>query len=263
MLKVVIYLNAILYCLVAGFLCINSFMRNSKVNWTVVAGVLLVMAYVHLRLIEECMDIGWSYLIMLPIFCVTEVLLIITIIRCLLSISTKTEGPSIRIALSIILIPVMLFVVSYSYELYRLNTCDYLVHFNYQNGIVISEDAYYAVTNHKPAKVTLENNLFNRKSKCEYKGVTTDIVGSIRFNKNGERKLDIFHEQGREYEQVFDKLGAVIYEANPNIDYIEIQYIPEANDAIVRMEAARYIFHDYKIAAKIKDPGSIRSIIVY
>jgi len=29
------------------------------------------------------------------------------------------------------------------------------------------------------------------------------------------------------------------------------------------MEAARYIFHDYTITAKIKDPGSIRSIIVY
>ena len=49
------------------------------------------------------------------------------------------------------------------YELYVINNCNYLLKYNYQNGIIQSDDTYIAIINNKPVTITLQKNLFNRK----------------------------------------------------------------------------------------------------
>lgn len=265
MLKFALYFNMIFYGLVSIILCKFSFSKNNKVNWAIEAGVLLILALINVSLVEKCIEIGWNYLlIVVPIFAVTEVIFIITIVKNLLARKSKYESPTLPIAIAIIAVPVALFVITYSYELFRLNTCDYLLHFNYQNGIVISEDTYIAVTKHKPAKVTLENNLFNRKSTNAYRGIATNIHCNIYFNDKNEKDIRMYDDQSRKYEAVFDELGTAIYNENPNVEYIEIDYIPEENDAIVRIiNTGDFIYHDNKRVAKLVSEGSLSEITVY
>lgn len=50
------------------------------------------------------------------------------------------------------------------YELYVINNCNYLLKYNYQTGIIQSDDTLYiAIINNKPVTITLQKNLFNRK----------------------------------------------------------------------------------------------------
>lgn len=49
------------------------------------------------------------------------------------------------------------------YELYVINNCNYLLKYNYQTGIIQSDDTYIAIINNKPVTITLQKNLFNRK----------------------------------------------------------------------------------------------------
>ena len=61
-----------------------------------------------------------------------------------------------------------------------------------------------------------------------------------------------------------DELGTAIYNENPNVDYIEIDYIPEENDAIVRIiNTGDFIYHDNKRVAKLVSVGSLSEITVY
>lgn len=263
MLKGALCLNVGIFCLAGFFLCISSFSKGSHTNWSGLAALLLVLTFVNLIIIERSVDLDWGLLLVYLIFAVTEVLFIITIIKCNISKVWKTGTPLRNASIAMIVIPILLFVITYSYELFRLNTCDYLIHYNYQNGIATSEDTYLAVTGHKPAKVTLVNNPFERDIRRKYTGIANNIFCSIIFGENGERELNLYDEGSKEYESVFDKLGAEIYNEDPSIDRIEIHYIPEENDAIVRVAADKYIYHDNKKTSKLNAVGSIRKIIVY
>ena len=64
---------------------------------------------------------------------------------------------------SFFIIPVIVFIIPYVYELYVINNCNYLLKYNYQNGIIQSDDTYIAIINNKPVTITLQKNLFNRK----------------------------------------------------------------------------------------------------
>lgn len=263
MLKVALCLNVVILCLLALILCINSFRKKSRINWLKVVALHMLIAFVNLILIDNCLDLGWNLLFVYFFFFVTEILFVITIIKCLISRKNKTEKPSIHIVIQIIAVPTLLFLITYSYELYKVNTCDYLIQYNYQNGIVISDDTYFAVTNHKPAKVTLINNLFDRKITHEYSGISTNIYCSIRFDENGEQTLNIYGELSKSYESLFKELGTKIYSENSDIDYIEIHYIPEANDAIVRTSSNDYIYHANEKTAEFSGFGILENITVY
>ena len=70
---------------------------------------------------------------------------------------------SIKKYIILSIIPVIVFIIPYVYELYVINNCNYLLKYNYQNGIIQSDDTYIAIINNKPVTITLQKNLFNRK----------------------------------------------------------------------------------------------------
>jgi len=263
MLKGALCINIGIFGLLSLLLCINSFSKKSIINWISVAVVLLVLTFINLILASNCVDLDWGLLLAYLCFIITEILLIITIIKCFISRKNRNESPSIIAAVAMIAVPVALFAITYSYELYRINACDYLVQYNYQNGIVESKDTFLAIKNHKPAKVTLIKNLFNRKITKEYKGIATDLFCSIDFDDNGNRKLNIYNDYSKEYEAVFDKIGEAVYADIPGISYIEIHYVAEENDAHVRTMGSEYIYHDYEKTAQYDALGNIMQITVY
>lgn len=264
MLKAVFYFNVLFFGLTSIFLCKYSFSKNAKFNWAMEAVALLVLSLLNLILIGKCVDIGWNFLLIDCVFLVTEILYIISFIKFLLSKKVKSETPALPAVIALIAVPVVLFVASYTYELFRLNTCDYLVKYNYQNGIIISNDTYFAVSEHKPAKVSLINNLFNRKSTSEYTGIATYIQCNIYFSDNGEMELRTYNDRSKVYESIFEALGSAIISENPETEYIEIKHIPEENDAIVRFRnSGDYLYHDNERIGKFNAKGDLDEVIVY
>lgn len=262
MLKIALYFNIGFYGLISVLLCISSFSKNDMTDWAVIAGVLLVLAVINLSLVGKCIDFGWDFIFIIPIFIATEVLYIITIIRCNLAGELKSDSPQLIIVLVMILVPALLFAVTYAHDVYRLNSCDYLLQFHYHSGIVISEETFLAVTNHKPAKVTLINNPFKRETKKKYQD-TLLIQCSIDFSNKDEKKIKLYTDELGEYEAVFNEIGNAIIEENPKITYVEIKYIPEENDAIVLIkDFGNYLYHDNKRVGKIKAVGSLEKITV-
>lgn len=70
---------------------------------------------------------------------------------------------SIKKYIILSIIPVIVFIIPYVYELYVINNCNYLLKYNYQTGIIQSDDTYIAIINNKLVTITLQKNLFNRK----------------------------------------------------------------------------------------------------
>ena len=120
------------------------------------------------------------------------------------------------------------------------------------------------VSEHKPAKVSLINNLFNRKSTSEYTGIATYIQCNIYFSDNGEMELRTYNDRSKVYESIFEALGSAIISENPETEYIEIKYIPEENDAIVRFRnSGDYLYHDNERTGKFNAKGDLDEVIVY
>lgn len=263
MLKACLYFNWFFYGLLSILICKNSFSKNSKINWAIEAIILMLLSFINLLLFDKCMEIDWNFLFIVPVFAVTEVLYLISFFRCIFTRKEKhalTTLPAVVLAV----VPAMLFIGSYTYEMIKLNTCDYLVKYNYQSGMVISEDTFFAVKQQKAAKVTLVNNLFNRKSIKEYTGIATNIQCSIDFSDKDDMKIIMYDDRSRAYEPVFRELGTEIFKANPNENRIEIHYIPEKKDAIVRFfNAGDYLYHETERVCELKTHGDLDEIIVY
>lgn len=116
---------------------------------------------------SEIVDIGWDFIFLFPISIISFIIHIVSIccINRKIKKSSNTDYNILSIKKYIILsiIPVIVFIIPYVYELYIINNCNYLLKYNYQTGIMQSDDTYIAIINNKPATITLQKNLFNRK----------------------------------------------------------------------------------------------------
>ena len=95
-----------------------------------------------------------------------------------------------------ILAPILIFVIPFSYELYVLNKCEYVIRYNYQSGWIQSDDYFVAVTNNKPVEVTLQKIPFER----EFVEVDSRYCSSIdEFNTDDIIAFNIYSNHlGRE-----------------------------------------------------------------
>lgn len=272
MLKGAIFFNVLLLLIMSIYFIIDSNKKNNKI------GKLkeLIIVYIIYNIINmiicynnELVDIDWNIFIIIPVSIISFVLCIISICRAnkLLKTKKKTDNNRSTKYLVIMLIPALLFVCAYLFELYVINRCEYLLKYNYQSGMISSEDTYMAIINNKPLSVTLQKNLFNRNGKSyegeNYNVIYNDEVEISTINSNYEKKI-IDNEKLKAVsldakEKSKDAKSAIIYYL-PKGEYVIISLLSNKNSGTVLGE---YFYYNGKYVKSINIKGDLESVIYY
>ncbi|MDO5569431.1 MAG: hypothetical protein Q4G04_04915 [bacterium] len=269
MLKSAIYCNFFILLIISIFFMIRIFKQNSdlkKIRKLVI--IYIIFNFIISLNAGGIVDIDWDIFFLFPISVISFIIHILSI--CCINRKIKKANNTVHNDLSIKkyiilgIIPVVVFLIPYMYELYVINNCNYLLKYNYQSGIVISEDTYIAIINNKPVSITLRKNLFNRKG----------------FSTNNELNYNIIYTNGIEISTRDSKYNKVIIE-NEDIKKIAldakerfssakeayIDYFFEANFAIIlltsEVETEEYFYHDNTYIKTINTHGDLESVTYY
>lgn len=216
----------------------------------------------------EIVDTGWDFIFLLPLSIISFIIHIISI--CCINKKLNTHdynnfGIKKYIILSII--PIIVFTIPYMYELYVINNCNYLLKYNYQNGIIHSDDTYLAIINNKPVTITLQKNLFNRKG-LSTNGLNYNIIYTndieISTKDSNYNKIIIENED-------IKKIALDAKERCSSARGAYIDYFPEGNFAIIVLlseetqgtQLAEYFYYDNTYIKNISTHGSLESITYY
>lgn len=273
MLKSAIYCNVFILLIMSIFFMTKIFKKNSDLNNI----RKLIIVYIIFNFISfylcnsEIVDTGWDLIFLLPISIISFIIHIVSICCINKKIkkldNTDCNSFSIKKYIIISIIPVIVFIIPYIYELYVINNCNYLLKYNYQNGIIQSDDTYIAIINNKPVSITLQKNLFNRK------GLSTN-----------ELNYNIIYTNGIEISTRDSKYNKIIIE-NEDIKKIAldakerctsargayIDYFSEEKIAIIVLmseethgtQLGEYFYYDNTYIKSINTHGSLESITYY
>ena len=273
MLKSAIYCNVFILLIMSIFFLTRIFMKNSDLKKL----RKLIIIYIIFNLISfylcgsEIVDIGWDFIFLFPISIISFIIHIVSI--CCINRKIKklnnTDYNILSIKKYIILgiIPVIVFIIPYVYELYVINNCNYLLKYNYQNGIIQSDDTYIAIINNKPVTITLQKNLFNRKGfsakKLNYNIIYTNGV-EISTRDSSYNKIIVENED-------IKKIALDAKERCPSARGAFIDYFSEGNYAIIVLmleetygsQLGEYFYYDNTYIQSINTHGSLESITYY
>lgn len=275
MLKDAVYINVLLNFLVALYIIISSVkskngsilknLRKTSIVFIIYNIVLLYCCGI------EIVELDWNSLIVNPVLLISIIFMVISIViisKKLKKVSTNNKDKKILFKTTIILlIPIITFVIPYLYELYILNNCDALIKYNYQNGIVISEDTYIAVINNKAKNITLQVNPFNRKGeKVEVEYYDVVYNDNIEITTLDENRNDVKVED--------EKLKSIAKNAKEKSSSAKggnIEYIKELDISIIELTSeensgtilGEYLYHNTDYIQKISTHGSSEEVIYY
>lgn len=269
MLKGAIYLNVFLFLIMAIYFLIYIVKENTdlkKIKRLII--VYIIFNFISLYLCNiEIVDIGWDLLFLNPMSIMAFVLYVISIFSINKQIRNKNyinnKVLSKKIYISLIVVPIIIFIIPYIYELYIINNCKYLLQYNYQNGIVISDDTYIAIINNKPVTITLQKNLFDRKGiyteALNYDIVYDDNLGvSIEENAYNRTTLD---------DKIIKQIALDAKERCYSVKKSYIHYFLEEGYAIIELEVdgkiIEYFYYDGQYVKNINTLGSIENVIYY
>lgn len=260
MLKVIIYFNVLLLFLMSFFFL--KVINNSK-ELKRIKNLIIVYIIYDLLSITICygdlVQIGWNFFLVIPISLLSLIIYIIDIVLIQKKI-TKRDKSNKKISVKyivIMILPIVLFLIPYSFELYVINKCDFLLKYNYQNGIIQSDDSYLAIINNKPVEITLQKNLFNRQGKAvninHYVIVYSDI-NNQQFNNS-----------------MIKKIALDAKEKSKDAKSATIDYIPDGKYAIVTLLSSKnggsilgeYFYSNGKYIKDVVTHGSLDSITYY
>lgn len=273
MLKGAIYGNVYILLAISIFLLVSVFKEKTDLPKTR-KFVIIFMLFNFFSLYlcnSEIVDVGWDLLMLQPISLASFVIHIVSIccIHRKIKKSDNADGnkQGIRNYIILCMIPVMVFLVPYLYELYVINNCDYLLKYNYQNGWIQSDDTYIAIVNNKPVTITLQKNLFSRYGistrESRYSIVYTDDMEiSARDSVNNK----ILTEN--------DSIGKIALDAKERSSAAKgasIVYFSEGKYAIVSLmseenhgaQLGQYFYYDNTYVKEVSTHGSLESVIYY
>ena len=273
MLKSAIYCNVFILLIMSIFFLTRIFMKNSdlkKLRKLII--IYIIFNFISFYLCgSEIVDIGWNFIFLFPISIISLIIHIVSIccINRKIKKSNNTDYNILSIKKYIILsiIPVIVFIIPYVYELYVINNCNYLLKYNYQNGIIQSDDTYIAIINNKPVTITLQKNLFNRKGfsakKLNYNIIYTNGV-EISTRDSSYNKIIVENED-------IKKIALDAKERCPSAIGAFIDYFSEGNYAIIVLmleetygsQLGEYFYYDNTYIQSINTHGSLESIIYY
>ncbi len=265
MLRKIIYFNIIYLLIISIYLLVVS--KNKK-NIKKRKEVLIVFIIYNIFSIiicnSEIVELDWMVFLTNTISIISLIINIIALYITNKIIDNQKTVKKRKSLLFLILeiIPIILFVFSYSYELYIINNCDYLLKYNYQSGMISSEDIYIAVIKNKPVTVTLEKNIFDRKgkeSKVErYEVIYNDEVEISTKDSNSDNKI-IKNIALDSKKKCKDAKSAII------------SFLPEGEYAIVELLSdegsgtllGEYFYQNGKYVKSIMINGDLESVIYY
>lgn len=273
MLKSAIYCNVFILLIMSIFFMIRIFNKNSDLNKI----RKLIIIYIIFNFISfylcnsEIVDTGWDFIFLLPISIISFIIHIVSMDCISIKIkkldNTDYNNLSIKKYIISIIIPVIVFIIPYMYELYVINNCNYLLKYNYQNGIIQSDDTYIAIINNKPITITLQKNLFNRKglstNELNYNIIyTNDIEISTMDSKYN--KIIIENED-------IKKIALSAKERCSSARGAFIDYFSEGNFAIIELVSeethgtvlGEYFYYDNTYIKSISTHGRLESITYY
>ena len=166
---------------------------------------------------------GFNHLAVAVLVIVAEILL------C--KVIKKSEEKD-KLAVLKFVAPILIFVIPFSYELYVLNNCEYVIRYNYQSGWIQSDDYFVAVTNNKPVEVTLQKIPFER----EFVEVDYRYCSSItEFNTDDiiEKAKNSYSEvDNATIDSVMDGYVIVTLEKDGQLVSKGFYYAQEVDDAV-------------------------------
>lgn len=273
MLKSAIYCNVLILLIISIFLMVKIFKKKSnliKIRKLII--IYIIFNFISFRLCNsEIVDTGWDLIFLLPISIITLIIHIISI--CCINKKIKklnnTDCNSLNVKKYTIvsIIPIIVFIIPYIYELYVINNCNYLLKYNYQNGIIQSDDTYIAIINNKPVSITLQKNLFNRK------GLSTN---ELNYNIIYTNNIEISTENSK-YEKIIienediKKIALDAKERCPSARGAYIDYFSEGKYAIITLMEEEpygtvleeYFYYDNTYIKSINTYGGLKSITYY
>lgn len=272
MLKNAIYINVFLLFVMSIYFIIVSNKNNNKLrNLKKLIIVYIIYTFISMDICysSEIVEIDWDVFYLIPISIVSLIIDIISICRINKLQKNKkivNNNQSIKYIV-IMVIPAVLFIFTYTFELYIINKCEYLLKYNYQNGIVISEDTYIAIINGKTTSVTLHYNIFDRK------GVSTSELNYDIAYTNG---IELSTRDSR-YNKIIienkdiEKIAMDAKERCPSAKGASIDYFSEGKYAIIELTSeersgtllGEYLYHNGKYVEKIRTGGSLEEVIYY
>lgn len=235
MLVFAIYFNFVFVFIGALSLFITSLIKSVKKKSNIIGIALIVFSILELVMLRyDIIEFDWNELFLVPIAFVSLILSIVGVIVANARRKTKTDKMKIGIELAVILAPVILFAIPYSYETYIINNCDYIITYNYQNGFVTSDDTYIALTDGKTTEINLrEPIVFGKKEH------TFNARGVGFYSVYYGDELEVETKYGDEaYADRALEITDAIKNADDSIFESYLYYIPEKDIAIIN------VFHE-------------------
>lgn len=276
-LKSAIYCNVFILLIMSIFFLIRVFTKNSDLKrLRKLIIIYMIFNFISFYLCNylcnnEIVNIGWDFIFLFPISIISFIIHIVSIccINRKIKKSNNTDYNILSVKKYIILsiIPVIVFIIPYVYELYVINNCSYLLKYNYQNGFMQSDDTYIAIINNKPVTITLQKNLFNRRG-FSVKELNYDITYTngveISTRDSNYNKMIIDDEDIR-------KIALDAKERCSSARGASIDYFSEGNYAIIALmseetcgsQLGEYFYYDNAYIQDINTYGSLESIIHY
>lgn len=220
---------------------------------------------------SQMTDIGYGVFMLYPLWIIAFVKNILSFCRIKKKLKQRADNDnapmSIKRFITSIIIPIVVLVVPFVYELYILNSCEYMLTYNYSVGWINSEDTYIAIINNELVTVTLETNIFDRK------GVATDelcyniiYTDDIEISKvaSGGNKIVVQDED-------IKKIAIDALEKCPSAKGASVDYFPEGKYAIISLTdeethgtiLGEYFYYDNKYVENISTHGSLEEIVYY
>ena len=271
MLKSAIYTNVFILFVIAVVFIIKVF--KGEINEKRLKPVIIICVLVNFinLYMMKYVDAGLDGIVLGPISLVIFIIDIVSF--CHLSKILKngddnnSKNLSIKKYVILCIIPIVIILFPFVYELYVINNCSYLLHYNYQEGFIRSDDTYIAVINNKPVKITLQENLFNRNgitvTETNYEVVYSDDIiittYDSSYNKILAENMDI------------KKIALDAKKKCPLAKGADIMYLPENKYAIIELTEeethgtilGEYFYYQGRYIRKVQTHGSLKSIIYY
>ena len=273
MLKSAIYINVFILFIMSIFFLVKVF--NEKTELKKLRKIIVI--YMIFNIISfifcssELVEVDWDFIFLVPILLISVILYIIGI--CCINKKVKKTNNEIsnnynfKKYIILLIIPIFIFIIPYVYELYVINNCNYLLKYNYQNGIIQSDDTYLAIINNKPVTITLQKNLFDRRGLSTHESnyditYTNGIEISTRDSNYNKRIIE------NEYVK---KIAADAQKRCPSAKGAFIDYFSEGNYAIIVLmseetygtQLGEYFYYNNTYIKNINTHGSLESIIYY
>ena len=270
MFKSALYLVLAIIFIFSFVYFILSLIRTSTKKSNVLAVVFIVLdIIIYCLFTNDFIDIGLELLFADGVALLAAVLLVISLIITNLKPTTKKNGFSKIVVGMLIAIPLLVLLVPFGYETYLLNKCSYLLTYNYQNGIIISNDTYIAIIDGKPVTVTLQKNILGRQSTAFTSNYREFVYCDIVFESE-----NITIEHPGEAPQDADIILAVARDAKIRQGAAlsaSANYFQEGNYTIITLcdredggtVLAEYFYSGSELVDEVSTMGGLSSVAYY